>query len=154
MSKLDIDRELGELIFRFKNLKKAIEEEKSLSPAQRAAAAEAAKFASELSKSKTPAPTDKARAQNLAALLQKRGVPGIDYTQRVQLQPTDEQLFGHLVVDPKKAEELEKNWGNTMNNWLAEATKPISSRFKSKEEEEAYWNNIKVSDNSRGDSGF
>lgn len=54
-------------------------------------------------------------------------------------------------------EEMEKaanhKWNNTMN-WLQEATKPISSRFASEEEEMAYWASIKVAGTGGDDSGY
>lgn len=69
-------------------------------------------------------------------------------------QPTDEQLFGHLVVTEEVAKSAERQWNGTINNWLTEATKPISQRFASEAEEEAYWASIKVSDRDDGSSGY
>jgi hypothetical protein len=46
------------------------------------------------------------------------------------------------------------NWGNSINNWMNEAVKPISARFASEEEEMAYWSSIKISDVPDGQSGF
>jgi hypothetical protein len=48
----------------------------------------------------------------------------------------------------------DKQWNNTINNWLTEATKPISQRFSSEEEEQAYWDSIKVGDRDDGKSGY
>lgn len=146
MNKIDIDRELAELIMRFKRLKKAIDEEDSLSPAQRAAA----KVAETLRKTDP----ETAQANKLAKMLQSQGMPGLDYGKRIQLQPTDEELFGRLVPDPAVVEKAEKNWGNAINNWMQEACKPISSRFKTPEEERAYWDSIKVHDTGGNDSGY
>lgn len=47
-----------------------------------------------------------------------------------------------------------RGWDNTMNSWLAEATKPISQRFASEEEEMAYWSKIKVADRKDDDTGY
>lgn len=69
-------------------------------------------------------------------------------------QPTDEQLFGAGVVTEEMAKAAENKWNNTFNNWMTEASKPISQRFASQEEEEAYWANIKVSDRDDGQSGY
>jgi hypothetical protein len=69
-------------------------------------------------------------------------------------QPTDEQMFGHLVVTDEMAKTREKEWGGVINNWLTEATKPISQRFASQAEELAYWNNIKIADRDDGSSGY
>lgn len=58
-----------------------------------------------------------------------------------------------LAPSEEQIQKAEKSWGNTMN-WLEEAVKPISSRFKSAEEEEKYWASIKVSDRDDGKPGF
>ena len=58
-----------------------------------------------------------------------------------------------LGVSEEMAKAAEQQWSGAINNWLAEATKPISQRFASEEEEIAYWNSIKVSD-SGGDHGY
>jgi hypothetical protein len=64
-------------------------------------------------------------------------------------QPTDEQMFGGMVVSEQELAKKESEWGNSINNWLAEATKPISSRFASEEEELAYWSSIKIQDDGK-----
>lgn len=69
-------------------------------------------------------------------------------------QPTNEQLFGHLVVSEEMAKKAEQQWSGTLNNWLVEASKPISQRFSSEEEEMAYWSKIKVEDRDDGKSGY
>lgn len=69
-------------------------------------------------------------------------------------QPTNEQLFGHLVVSEEMAKKAEQQWNGTLNNWLIEASKPISQRFASEEEEMAYWSKIKVADRDDGGSGY
>jgi hypothetical protein len=63
--------------------------------------------------------------------------------ERMGLAPSEEML---------KAGE--QQWGGAINNWLAEAQKPISARFSSEEEEAAYWDSIKVNGSSRDDYGF
>ncbi len=68
-------------------------------------------------------------------------------------QPTDQEMFGHLVPSEEAIQKAESAWGNKMN-WLEEATKPICSRFSSPEEEQAYWDSIKVNGSSRDDFGF
>ena len=68
-------------------------------------------------------------------------------------QPTDQEMFGHLVPNEEQIEKAESKWNNTFN-WLQEAQKPIASRFNSPEEEEKYWNSIKVVDRDDGKSGF
>jgi hypothetical protein len=69
-------------------------------------------------------------------------------------QPTDQEMFGHLVPSEEQIQKAEKSWGGAINNWLEEASKPISSRFASQEEEEAYWASIRVSDRDDGKSGY
>lgn len=58
-----------------------------------------------------------------------------------------------MGVSEEMAKNAEQQWNGAINNWLAEATKPISQRFASEEEELAYWSKIKVSD-SGGDHGY
>ena len=40
-------------------------------------------------------------------------------------QPTDEQLFGHLVVTEEELEKRQKKWENTILNWFKEVNEPI-----------------------------
>jgi len=73
-------------------------------------------------------------------------------------QPTSEDMImAGQAMGIAPTEEMIKSadqqWHGTMN-WLAEATKPISQRFASEEEELAYWSSIKVSDKGGGDYGF
>ena len=68
-------------------------------------------------------------------------------------QPTDQEMFGHLVPNEEEIQKAEASWGNKMN-WLEEAVKPIASRFNSEAEEQAYWDSIKVSDRDDGKSGY
>jgi hypothetical protein len=73
-----------------------------------------------------------------------------------KLQPTQDEfeqamLAQGLAFTPEQLAKMDNNWNSTMSSFYAEANKPISTRFASEEEEEAYWANIKVSD--RGDNG-
>ena len=56
-----------------------------------------------------------------------------------------------LAVSEDMVKKAEEGWHGTINNWMAEASKPISSRFSSEEEEVNYWSKIKV--NGGGDDG-
>lgn len=69
-------------------------------------------------------------------------------------QPTNEQLFGHLVVTEEMAKANEAKWQGAAFDWLKEAAKPITQKFASEEDEIAYWNSIKVSDRDDGKSGY
>lgn len=59
-----------------------------------------------------------------------------------------------LGANPELLKANEQQWGGAINNWLAEACKPISQKFNSQEEEEAYWASIRVSDRDDGKSGY
>lgn len=89
-------------------------------------------------------------ANDLANLMANKSLLGM----QPPPQPTDQQMFGHLVANEEQIQKSEQEWGNSINNWLAEATKPISSRFASEEEELQYWSSIRVSDAPGSDSGF
>lgn len=69
-------------------------------------------------------------------------------------QPNDQQMFGHLEVTEEMAKKAESEWAGTLNNFFAEATKPLSQRFRTEEEELAYWSSIKVADKDDGKSGY
>lgn len=169
MTKDQINKELGDLIYRFKVLKKALaEEEKPMSALEKAMAETAKAFAK-------PAPTPKLtreqvlakarelfeqqNAQRLANHLQKTGILGARPPPR---QPTSEEMS--MAAQNMWAqqngfstqEELEKadaEWGNGLNNWMTEATKPLNQRFKNEEEERAYWDKIKVNGGGGRDEG-
>lgn len=68
-------------------------------------------------------------------------------------QPTDQEMFGHLIPSEEQIQKAEDKWNNTFN-WLQEAQKPISARFNSPEEEEQYWNSIRVADRDDGKPGY
>ncbi len=113
-----------------------------------------------LAKSK-PQHGEEASAQQLANLMAGKNMLGEKVHPAVAAmmappppQPTDEQMFGHLAVSEEMAKKADAQWGNTFNNWLTEASKPISQRFASEEEELAYWRNIKVEDRDDGKSGY
>lgn len=74
-------------------------------------------------------------------------------------QPSSEELIMHgetmgLGVSEKVAKAADQQWNGTINNWLIEASKPISQRFASEEEELQYWKNIPVSDGDNGSDNF
>lgn len=90
-------------------------------------------------------------ATQLANLMQGKAMLGTPPPK----QPTDEEMFGHLVVTEEMEKAREAQWqGNAFNSFLQEATKPISQRFNSEEEEIEYWNSIKVSDRDDGSTGY
>lgn len=89
-------------------------------------------------------------ANQLANLMQDKAMLGAPPPS----QPTDEQLFGHLVVTEEMAKANEQKWQGAAFDWLKEAAKPIGQKFASEEEELAYWNSIKVSDRDDGKSGY
>ena len=167
MNSVEMKQELDELIVRFKRLKKSLQEE-HLSPAQRAAAsvAEQLKLNDGLDKSELmqniKALMERRKSERLAQQLQKAGALGKDIL--VPRQPTSQEMEraaqnmwaqANGFATQEELEKAEANWGNKLNNWLLEASKPINSKFKSKEEEEAYWNSIKINSDSRGEgSGY
>lgn len=166
MTKDEINKELGDLIYRFKTLKKALsEEEQNMSPLDRAIADTAKAFskpaptASKLTReqvlSKAKEMFEQQHAQRLANQLQKSGILT---GKRPPSQPTNEEQVAWLASQGFDTEESlakkEDNWGkNPINNWLAEATKPLNQRFASEEEERAYWDKIKVSGSGGRDEG-
>lgn len=103
-------------------------------------------------------------ATNFARAMSSKLVKGTEvgaqlsdmYKNKIKLQPTDEELFGQMVVSEEQVQKAESNYANSINNFYAEASKPISQRFASEEEELAYWNSIKVngSDGNDGSSGY
>jgi hypothetical protein len=107
-----------------------------------------------------PAETgEQAAANQLANLMAGKKMLGGHPMVRAMMQepppqPTNEQLFGHLVPSEEMVKSAEDNWQNGLNNFFAEASKPISARFASEEEEIAYWNSIKVADRDDGKSGY
>lgn len=74
-------------------------------------------------------------------------------------QPSQDEFISRgeamgLGVNEEMIKAQEQQWGNSINNWMVEAAKPLSQRFSSEEEEMAYWNNIKVADKDDGSSGY
>jgi hypothetical protein len=68
-------------------------------------------------------------------------------------QPTNDDFIASgeqmgLGSTKELVKKEQESFNSSINNWLKEATKPISQRFSSEEEELAYWNNIKVPDSS------
>jgi hypothetical protein len=94
-------------------------------------------------------------ATQLAAMMQSRAMMRPDHR-----QPTSEDMImagERMGIAPTEEmiKSSEMQWGGAINDWLSEAVKPISSRFSSPEEEEKYWNSIKVSERGGGnDYGF
>jgi hypothetical protein len=43
----------------------------------------------------------------------------------VKPQPTNEQLFGHLVVSPEELKKKEEEWNNTFHTHFSKLNKPI-----------------------------
>jgi hypothetical protein len=43
-------------------------------------------------------------------------------------QPTNEQLFGHLVVSQEQLEKQEKAWENKINDWFTQVAKPVEKK--------------------------
>jgi phage shock protein A len=161
MNKVEMEQELSDLITRFKRLKKALQDEDNLTPVQRAIQTVVDQLKSKSSNntnilSKAKEAVEQRQAQNLASQLQKAGILG---TRPLPRQPTKEDQEAWLAkqglgTSEEMAKAQEARWGNSINNWVAEATKPLNSRFKSKEEEQAYWDSIKISDGSRGTEGY
>ncbi len=166
MNKVEQQKELDELINRFRRLKKAMVEEDSLSPAMR----RAAEIANTV---RPPAPLTRERAlaaakehleqqhaQRLANQLQKSGIlngkPPPRQPTNEEMQMAAQNMFAQAngFSTQEEMNKAESEWGNGFNNWLVEAQKPISQKFKSEEEERAYWDRIKVSDSGRGNVGF
>jgi hypothetical protein len=167
MNKAEIEKELGDLIYRFKVLKKALAEEdhKSLSPVERmmneiaaglkVPAKPTAKLTREQVLVKAKELAEQQHAQRLANQLQKSGILG---TRPPPRQPTNEEMHraaqnmyaqANGFSTQEEMNKAESNWGNGINNWLAEAQKPINQRFKNEQEEREYWDRIKINGNGR-----
>jgi hypothetical protein len=75
------------------------------------------------------------------------------------LQPSSEDFIKAgesmgIGLPKEHLEDHDYQWGNSINNWLQEATKPLSNRFSSTEEELKYWNSIKVSGSDDESAGY
>ena len=168
MTKDEINKELGDLIYRFKVLKKALEEEeKQLSPLEKAMRETAKAFSKPASKLtreqvlvKAKELAEQQHAQRLANQLQKSGVLG---TRPPPRQPTSEEMAmaaqnmwaqQNGFSTQEEMNKAEAEWGNGINNWLAEAAKPINQKFKNEQEEREFWDRIKVGDSGRGTEGY
>ncbi len=167
MTKDEINKELGDLIYRFKVLKKALVEEENLSPAQRAAADVARMLNKPVSKlnreqvlAKAKEVLEQQHAQRLANQLQKGGALGVRPTPG---QPSNQEMAAAArnmwaqqngFSSQEDMNKAESEWGQGINNWLVEATKPISQRFKNEQEEREYWDRIKINDSGRGNDGY
>lgn len=165
MTKDEINKELGDLIYRFKVLKKALaEEEKSLSPLDKAIAETIAalkpkpappKLTREQVLVKAKELFEQQHAQRLANQLQKAGVLG---TRPPPRQPSNEEMAmaaqnmwaqQNGFSSQEEMNKAESEWGQGINNWLTEATKPLNQRFKSEQEEREYWDRIKINGSGR-----
>lgn len=93
---------------------------------------------------------ENALANQLANLMLNKAMLG----NKPPRQPTNEEMFGHLVPSEQQLAKSQQDWTGAINNWIAEATKPISQRFSSEEEEIEYWNSIKVANNKGDDYGY
>jgi hypothetical protein len=96
-----------------------------------------------------------AMATQLAAMMQSKAMMRPDHRQ----PSSEEMVMAGQAMGLAPSEEMikaaDRQWHGTMNNWLLEASKPISQRFASEEEELAYWSSIKVNGGSGGsDFGF
>lgn len=173
MNKAEMEKELGDLIYRFKVLKKALAEE---GPALSAAERMMTEIAAGL-KMPTPKPAPKLtreqvlmkakemleqqHSQRLANQLQKSGILGMRPPPR---QPTNEEMTNAAqnqwaqqngFSSQEDMNKAEAEWGNGINNWLIEAQKPISQKFKSEAEEREYWDRIKINGSGRDEgSGY
>lgn len=169
MNKAEMEKELGDLIYRFKVLKKALSEEETVSPAHQRAAEIAAslqrlvnptpkapKLTREIVLQKARELAEQQQSQRLANQLQKAGILG---NKRVQLQPTNEEMTRAAqnmwaqqngFSTQEDLEKAESEWGNGLNNWMTEATKPLNQRFKSEQEEREYWDRIKINGGGGG----
>lgn len=43
-------------------------------------------------------------------------------------QPTDEEMFGHLVVTEEQVQKAQKEWDNKLNDWYAAVNKPVDKQ--------------------------
>lgn len=98
-------------------------------------------------KKSQPEWTDNEMASKLAQAMPKGGL---------QLQPTNKDFEQAMVnqgigMSKEQLEKSDANWGNSLNNFFAEASKPLSARFNSQEEEDAYWASIRIAPS--GDPG-
>lgn len=76
-----------------------------------------------------------------------------------KLQPTQAEFEAAMVAQgmahtPEQLAKMDADWGSTMNGFYAEASRPISQRFKNDEEEEAYWAGIKISGGADNGPGY
>lgn len=95
---------------------------------------------------KKPDPMEKSDEEKSMDLLTKKFGAMMP---KQNLQPTQAEFEAEMVrqgmaVTQEQAQELQKGYDGAINNWFAEAMKPISQRFKSEEEEQAYWDSLKI----------
>ena len=75
------------------------------------------------------------------------------------LQPTSEDMITAgekmgIGVSQVEIQATNNKWNNSIGDWLMEASKPISSRFVSKEQEQEYWDSIKMPSNDDNSSDY
>lgn len=97
---------------------------------------------------------DDAMANQLANMMNSKAMLNPSHR-----QPSSEDMImaGEqmgLGASEQMIKAQDQQWNGAINNWLAEATKPISQRFASEEEELAYWSSLKVADRDDGSSGY
>ena len=70
---------------------------------------------------------EKAGVNKLVDLLKKNGMVGpiIGHGWR---QPTDQELFGHLVVSEEELKKRENDWNNKFNDFLKGVVKPVEDQ--------------------------
>lgn len=83
----------------------------------------------------------------------------IPFGQKANLQPTNDEfaqgmLNSGIAVTPSQVEQMNKGWGDGISDFFTEASKPISSRFASEEEELAFWDSIKIAVRDNSGSGY
>jgi hypothetical protein len=91
----------------------------------------------------TPLRNEDTMAQQLANLLVNKSMLG----QQPPKQPTDQELFGHLVPSEDQIAKAEDKWSNGMNEFFKEVTKPLpggKDGWGISKEAEEYWDSIKI----------
>jgi len=89
---------------------------------------------------------------NLLSLMHKKSM-------LKNMQPSNDDFVNAgekmgLGLTKKNLNSAENKWNNTINDWLSEVSKPISSRFTSQADEIEYWNSIKIKNSEEDGSGY
>lgn len=98
--------------------------------------------------------TENQLSNQLANLMSGRSMLGQGHR-----QPTSEEMIAAgqsmgMGISESTVQKADTQWNNSFNNWLVEASKPISQRFSSEEEEQQYWSSIGIQDKDDGRSGY